>query len=146
MSNKLTDPTEILFRQIHPDLMHDGEPASSGFRPKDSDKDMLSVDRGSLTSPESAHALFTGNGYSSVAVFGVSVGEFDSCGISCEPDPLEAADGKSANPAHALASFVGYGSSKQKTLAKKIKRAALSRGILHPVSEVDAEAAAQPSD
>ncbi|MBR2174478.1 hypothetical protein [Sphingopyxis sp.] len=132
MSNKLTDAAEVMFRQIHPDLLQDGEPASSGFRPKESDKDKLSVDRGALTTPVDAHTLFTSNGYQSIAVYGVSVGEFDDCGIPCEPDPLAAEDGKAANPAHALASFSDIGTSKQKTLAKKIKKAAVARGILHP--------------
>lgn len=131
MGDKLTDGEEVLLRQIHPDLMQDGEPASSSFRPKESDKNMLSVDRGALTTPADAHALYTGNGYSSAAVYGVSVSEFESNGIPCESDPLDEADDIRANPAHALASFAGHGTSKQKTLAKKIKKQAVARGILY---------------
>lgn len=131
MGAKLTNPAEILFRQIHPDLMQDGVPASSGFRPSESDKDMLSVDRSSLTSPSAAHTLYTANGLASEAVFGVSVGEFQDNGLPCQEDPIVASAGTAANPAHALASFVGHTVSKQKTLAKKIKRVAVARGVLH---------------
>lgn len=132
MGDRLTDGGEVLYRQIHPDLMQDGEPASSGFRPKESDKDKLSVDREAMTTPADAHALYTGNGYQSDAVYGVTVGEFESFDLPCESDPVPAEDGKAANPAHALAIFAGYGNSKQKTLAKKIKKLAVARGVLHP--------------
>lgn len=96
---------------------------------------MLSVDRGSLTTPQDAYTLYTENGLASAAVYGISVGEFDAVGIPCEEDPLPKTDKASANPAHGLASFSGYGSSKQKTLGKKLKKMAMARGLLHPKSE-----------
>lgn len=132
MGDILTDHAEVLLRQIHPDLIQDGEPSSSNFRPKDTDGGKLSVDRSAVTTAEAAFALYTSNGYSSVAVYGVSVGDFDGCGIQCEADPLLATEKLAANPAHALADFTKFGSSKQKTLAKRIKKAAIARGILHP--------------
>lgn len=135
MGVELTDETEVLFRQIHPDLMQDGEPASSSFRPKESDKNKLSVDRGALTTAAAAFDLFTSNGYTSVAVYGVSIAEFTMCAIPCEADPLPATEEKKANPAHALANFEEFGGSKQKTLAKRIKQAAIARGILHPKAD-----------
>lgn len=135
MGEKLTDQAEVLFRQIHPDLMQDGEPASSSFRPKDADKDMLSVDRSALTTASDAHALYTNNGHRSAAVYGLTVAEFEGFGISCEDDPLEETEESTANPAHALASFAGYGRSKQKTLGKRLKKFAVARGCLHPLAE-----------
>ena len=132
MGAKLTNGEEVMFRQIHPDLVQDGEPSSSNFRPKEADEDKLSVDRGALTTASAAFDLYTGNGHTSVAVYGISVADFQTHGISCEEDPLPAIQGLRANPAHALASFVGFGGSKQKTLAKRIKQAAIARGVLHP--------------
>jgi len=143
MGVQLTDQAEVLFRQIHPDLMQDGEPSSSNFRPKESDEDKLSVDRGALTTAAAAFDLFTSNGYTSVAVYGISIAEFTAHAIPCEEDPLPAKEGKKANPAHALANFEKFGGSKQKTLAKRIKQAAIARGILYPkVDEADAGIAA----
>jgi len=138
MGDRLTDATEVLFRQIHPDLMQDGAPASSGFRPKDSDQNKLSVDRSAITTAEASHTLYTGNGFASVAVYGVTVGEFDECGIPCESDALVGSENLAANPAHALASFESFGVSKQKTLAKRIKKYAITRGVLHPKPDADA--------
>lgn len=132
MGAKLTNGAEVLFRQIHPDLVQDGEPSSSNFRPKESDESKLSVDRGALTTAVASFERYISNGLASVAVCGVSVAEFEACGIGCEEDPLPATDKLTANPVHALASFAGFGGSKQKTLAKRIKKAAIARGILHP--------------
>lgn len=133
MGAPLTDGAEVLLRQIHPDLVQDGTPASSAFRPKESDKNKLSVDRGAMTTASAAFDLFTSNGYTSIAVYGISVDEFGVCDIPCEHDPLPAEGEKKANPAHALANFEKFGSSKQKTLSQRIKRAAIARGILHPI-------------
>lgn len=143
MGAKLTNGPEILFRQIHPDLIQDGEPSSSNFCPKESDKDLLSVDRGALTTAEASFNLFTSNGLKSVAVYGVSVDEFSTNGIPCEEDPLAATEDLRENLSHALANFSGFGKSKQKTLAKRIKQAALARGVLHaaPVEANDEPAA-----
>jgi hypothetical protein len=137
MGEKLTDEAEVLFRQIHPDLMQDGEPASSSFRPKEADNDKLSVDRGALTTASDAHALYTSNGHRSAAVYGITVSEFAGCGIPCEDDPLEETEEAARNPAHALASFAGYGTSKQKTLGKRLKKFAVARGCLHSHAEGD---------
>lgn len=139
MGAPLTDGAEVLLRQIHPDLVQDGTPASSAFRPKESDKNKLSVDRGGMTTAAAAFDLFTSNGYTSIAVYGINVAEFGAYDIPCEEDPLPAEGEKKANPAHALASFEQFGGSKQKTLGQRIKRAAIARGILHPIdSSADA--------
>lgn len=138
MGDRLTEGSEVLFRQIHPDLMQDGEPSSSNFRPKDADENKLSVDREALTTADAAFALYTGNGFTSSAVYGVSVAEFEQHGIPCEEDPLVATATLASNPAHAVADFTGIGGSKQKTLAKRIKQAAITRGVLHPKPEEDA--------
>lgn len=134
MGAKLVDGQEVLFRQIHPDLVQDGEPSSSSFRPKEADDNKLSVDRGSMTTPADAFALYTGNGFKSVAVYGVSVREFEDNGVPCEEDALLATGTLVANPAHALASFDAHGTSKQKVVAKRIKKVAIARGILHDPS------------
>lgn len=132
MSDKLTDAEEILFRQIHPNFIDNGEPSSDRFRPSERDRNMLSVDRSSMTSAALSHALYTGNGLASAAVFGLSVQEFRSETITCVPDPIPASDGKAPNPAHALADYSAHEAKSQKVIAKKLKRLAVARGQLHP--------------
>ncbi len=132
MSDKLIDSAEVLFRQVHPELIQDGNPASSGFRPKVSDENLLSVDRSALTSAEAAHALYTMSGRLSAAVYGISVAEFDTQNVSCRGNPTSKTEAAEENPAHAVADFTAHGSSKQKTIGQKLKKAALARGLLYP--------------
>jgi len=132
MANNLSDQDEVLFRQIHPDSLQDGEPASDRFRPSERDANKLSTDRSSLTTAADAHALFTSTGKKSAAVFGLTVGEFLTESIPCVEDPVKDAPEFPDNPAHALADYSAHERNKQKVIAKRLKRLALARGCLHP--------------
>lgn len=118
-------------RQIHPNSMEGDEPASDRFRPSASDKNKLSVDRSALTSAANAHARYVASGRKSVAVFGVSVGEFDAQNIPFEEDPVAASVTAPMNLSHALADYSAHLTSQQKVVAKRLKRLALARGCLH---------------
>ena len=132
MANELIDSAEVLFRHIHPNFMENGEPSSDRFRPSEKDENLLSVDRSALVSAAEAHALYIGNGRAAVAVFGVSVAEFNGEDIGCAEDPILATDTEKANPAHALANYAKHSAKSQKNVAKKLKRLAVERGQLHP--------------
>ena len=128
----LTDKEEVLFRHIRFSLLHDGQPQSLAFAPLPKDKNLLSVDRGSMMTPRESHGLFTDNGFDCARVYGISVGEFANEKIVCRPDPLPSSDAMPrANPAHAVADFSPHNTSQQKLIAKRLKRRALSRGCLY---------------
>ena len=127
----LEDNEEVLFRQIHPNFYDGSYPGSPQFAPTAKDEGRLSVDRSSNTTAEASHALFTGNGFSSAAVYGVSVGEFGAEKLPCHPDPLEAQDGLAANPAHAYADFSAATASDSRKIAKRLRNVAVKRGCLH---------------
>jgi hypothetical protein len=57
MTNELVDEGEILFRQIHPEFMDNGEPTSQGFGPTAKDEGKLSVDRSAITDPKSSYRV-----------------------------------------------------------------------------------------
>lgn len=132
MGKPLTDAAEVLFRQIHPNFLHNGEPASDRFKPYPNDSGMMSVDRASLTTAAASHRLYTSNGFQSAAVFGVSVEEFGAENVPCRDDPLAATESTLANPAHALADYNSHDDKKQKNISKRLKRKAVARGQLHP--------------
>ena len=132
MADPLTNPDELLFRQIHPSCMHNGAPASDRFKPQPSDGGMMSVDRGSLTTPSASHALYIGNGLQSAAVYGVAVNEFSSENIECVEDPIAGTDTAVKNPAHALADYTLHEEKKWKTISKRLWRNAVGRGQLYP--------------
>ncbi len=132
MTDKIEDQDEVMFRQVHPDFIQQGEPSSCRFRPQSNDEGKLSVDRGSLTTAVQSHALYTSTGKRSAAVFGVSVAEFGSQEVAVHTDTTEATETHPANEAHALADFSAHTASKQKTIGKRLKRDAVARGRLHP--------------
>ncbi len=111
--------------------MHGGEPASSVFIPKASDGDQLSVDRSSLTTAMASYDLYTANGLKSCATYGLTVGEFHGHGLPCKPNPIKDIPGQLDNPAHALVDFSSLSGASQKKVGKRLKTAALARGVLH---------------
>ena len=131
-SQPLCDGDEVLFRQIHPSFYDNSYPSSGPFAPSAKDDSKLSVDRSSLTTAAASHALFTGNGFASVAVYGVSVAEFNAESLPCHPDPLRAEGALAANPAHAYADFSAFNPSQSKKIAKRLRNNAVQRGRLYP--------------
>lgn len=138
-TSPLDDEKEVLFRQIHPSFMQGDEvssipftPTSQAFGPTPKDDGFLSVDRSSKTSAAASFKLFNDNGNSSVAVYGVTVGEFSGEAISCTDDPLTVSENQAANPAHALADYTPHSLGQQKNKAKRLKQKAINRGRLHP--------------
>ena len=128
----LKDGDEILYRQIHPRFYEDSYPVSSQFVPTPKDESKLSVDRSSLTDAAGAHALYTGNGFQSAAVYGVTVAEFGAERLPCHSDPL-AADGKlAANTVHAYADFTAFSGNQKKNIGKRLRKLAVKRERLHP--------------
>jgi hypothetical protein len=132
MSKPLTNPDELLLRQIHPNSYANGIPASDRFRPSGKDEGMLSVDRGSMTSAARSHGLYTSRGLKSAAVFGVTLCEFQSQGLNGIEDPIPATDQEPDNPFHALMDFNGISEAQRKLLSKRLCAFAIARGRLHP--------------
>ena len=133
MTGRLSVLEEVLYRQIHPNSLQGGVPASDRFRPAPMDDNMLSTDRGSLITPEAAHQLFTSSGAMSAAVFGLTVGEFGTEEIQCLEDPVKDDPRRPDNAAHALADYSAHDLKKQKLIAKRLLKLAVTRGCLHPV-------------
>lgn len=123
---------ELLFRQINPVLMDDGRVTSQAFRPGDEDGGLLSVHRGSKTTPEAAFRVHTEQKKCrSLGVLCVSVAEAGSVGLDAYDDQeLEPV----ADPAHALVDFRPYPARNAvRKLGKKLLDLAKTRGWLHPI-------------
>ncbi len=131
MVEPLPDSSELLFRQIHPNFMDNGEPSSQAFVPTAKDENRLSVDRASITTAEQSFSLFTKGGRLSIGAYGLTVAEFASEEINAFPDPVEATGTQLANPAHAYADYSSFTANQQKNKAKRLKLKAKARGILY---------------
>lgn len=132
MCDVLKDSEELLFRQIrsrHFDSEKD-EPTSEAFQTLKQDCGKLSVDRSTIFTPKQSFDNFLKNGFDSVAVYGLTVGDFAKEGVKCFADPI-----KGKNPAHAVADYAAILSvSKNQMLkmASRLKEIAIAHGKLHP--------------
>lgn len=131
MTDLLTDDSELTYRQIHPNYMRRGLPASNRFMPSARDQNQLSVDRGSMLSAADSHAAYVALGLVSTAVYGVSVGEFREEVIPTRSDPIAASEESKGNPAHALADYAAHADVEQKLIAARLCLKAIARGTLH---------------
>jgi hypothetical protein len=120
------DRAELLYRQVHPTWIDDGQPSSQAFRPTKKDEGMLSVALASLTTAEGAFYCHTQVlGLASGGTWGVSVGEASALELDCLPDPTE------ADPAHGVVDFSGLGRKAAEAKARVLRAKALARGCLH---------------
>ena len=84
---RLTDPGEVLFRQVHPSWVHDGVPTSQAFTPTPKDEGELSIARGSRTTAEAAYKHYTTvQKFASAGTWAVTVSEANDAGLECFDD------------------------------------------------------------
>jgi hypothetical protein len=125
---RLTDPDEVLFRQVHPSWVHDGVPTSQAFTPTPKDEGELSIARGSLTSAEAAHKHHTTvQKFESVGTWAVTVAEANDAELESfdddQPDLL----------AHGFVDFRDLGRKEAKRNGILLAAHARERGRLYPV-------------
>lgn len=87
----------------------------------------MSVDRSACATAQESFDRFKANGYNTVAVYGLTVGEFRAENIECEHDP------KTENPAHTLADYSTLGTKAIVKAARRLRDLAVNRGQLHPL-------------
>jgi hypothetical protein len=129
--DRLTDQTELLYRQVHPSWLKDGQPSSQAFKPTPKDDGRLSTARSTLTSAKDAYLHHTGTlELQSAGTWAVSLAE-----VEAEPVPLAAfgdpVDEPVPDPAH---SYIEYPNDRKsiETKAKLLRAAAGARARLHP--------------
>ena len=112
----------LLWRQIHPGFVQNGQVTSQAFRPTPKDQDRLSVYDGDRITAEAAWEHYTETLHLlSHGVMAVSVAECDAQAL-----PVEA-DGRSF-PEHVSIIFAGLTISERERRAKRLREAARARG------------------
>lgn len=126
VERRLNQPDELLYRQVHPQWLVDGEPSSQAFKPTRKDQGMLSVGLGSKTTPEKAflHHIQTLR-LSSGGTWAVTVGEVAAVELTSYEQPLE------RSPAHGFIDFRGLGRGATESRAKLLLAKARDRGCLY---------------
>lgn len=123
----LTDPSEALYRQVHPSWIVDGMPSSQAFRPTKKDAGMLSITLGGKTTAEGAFVHHTqGLGRISAGTWAVTVAETAKADLPSYAQPLD------DSPDHGFIDFRGFGRGQVEIKAKLLLDKARDRGCLHP--------------
>lgn len=126
---KLTDEKELLLRQAHPSYFKEGRWTFQVFCPASSDEGLLSVSRGSMTTPKDAYQLhIEKKKLRSSGVFGFTMGDCTPLGLPCHADPEP--DPEKHDPAHAVVDFRAHGNKQREKKAKVLKEKALAAGLL----------------
>ena len=115
--NAAWEPTDLVFRQVHPKHLAAGGPNSVAFRPTPKDEDKLSVDDARVVTAEASWSHFTKKlGFASAGTWAVSAGEIAEAGdLRLLADPVEGQDDPAKNnPAHCVIDFSNVSSEGQK--------------------------------
>ena len=125
----INDADELLFRQVNPNWIREGRVSSQALRPTPKDSGLLSVDRGSMTTPEASFRLFTETlALASAGTWAVTVGECMSQGLTVLEAPLSSPPEPVANDAHAVVSYTAVSSRSQvEAKGQKLARCANDR-------------------
>lgn len=123
--NRLDDPTELLYRQVHPNFVQEGKPASLAFRPNSGDEGKMSSDRSSLVTAKASFDSYVRQ-RASAGVWAINVQECTDQNLACFPDPVE------GNEAHSIVDFNGIEEKNWEKVSKKLKSFAIGRKRIYP--------------
>lgn len=111
----------LLYRQVNPSWMQNGEPSSQVFSPTPKDEKKLSVYDGDQINAEDSWKHFTNTlGLSSKGTLAITVSEFEEEDLVVVPDSETFKE-------HTLVDFSDYSKNQIKSKAKKLKQKALDR-------------------
>ncbi len=129
VEDRLDDPDEFLYRQVHPQWIVDGEPSSQAFKPTKKDEGMLSIALGSKTTAEDAFFHHTQVlNLASGGTWAVTVGEGVAVELSSFEHPLE------NSPAHGFIDFRDLSRRAMESKAKLLLAKARDRGCVYQPS------------
>lgn len=127
----ISDESEILLRQVHPQWFQDKRLYSAAFRPTPKDEGELSVHSKALIEPEpSFHEYAKKYGDDkSAGVWGLSIADLNAQAIKAYRDPFE------NDEPHCVADFNTHTKSQWDKIGKKLRAAADTRGPLFMPTE-----------
>lgn len=131
---EITNPDELIFRQITPHILcdKDGTPASHAFGPSTADQGKPSYSRESKVTPQEAFEWHNSQARSkSVGVWGCAITEVHTANLRAVDDSGVASNTPKA-PGHCFVDFRGLTKQEIRNRRALLFRAALKRGILYP--------------
>ena len=123
---RMNDDT-LLYRQVHPNWIVNGNVSWQTFRPTPKDNGLLSVYDGDQIAPEQSRLHYVNDlRLESAGVVGVSVAQCNDLQLRVRPDPAPF-------PEHAVIDFTGLSGNQTRRKAGRLKAAANKRGWLFRV-------------
>ena len=118
----ISDASELLHRNAHPDFIQNGRISSQVFKLKTADKGQLSVQQNSKAIAAIAYARYTARDFESAGVWSVTVAECSELSLKAYDDPLPDDD------SHAVLDLTRFTTSQAHKLADKLAHKARARG------------------
>lgn len=121
------DSATLLYRHVDPVCHIQGDRVTSQlFRPMPKDGGCLSVDKGEILTPKESYDRFVKNGFRSIGILGVTVGECEEKNLEVREEPIP------KNPDHTLIDYSQLSPPSQvKKVAAMLKMIAEERGWLY---------------
>jgi|ERR1043165_268038 hypothetical protein len=118
----ITNPRELLHRNVHPLFVLDNRITSQAFLLKKEDLGQLSVQQNSKASAKVAYERYTALGYQSAGVWSVAIAECDELTLKAYDDPLDNDD------SHSIVDLTAYIPKQARKRTDKLSRKAQDRG------------------
>lgn len=128
----LSDPDELLWRNVHPSWIDDGKVSSQAFRPTRKDAGRLSTARSSKVSAAQHFEEHTGRGLQSGGVWAVTVGDASNVSLTCIYDEHSLELPTPVPTGHTSIDFIGLTDREVRKAGGVLRDRAEDRGRQHP--------------
>jgi hypothetical protein len=118
----ITNPIELLHRNVHPLFVLDNRITSQAFLLNKADLGELSVQQNSKASAMVAYERYTALGHESAGVWSIAIAECDELNLKAYDDPLDYDD------SHSIVDLTAYTSKQARKHTDKLSRKAQDRG------------------
>lgn len=137
---EILDPTENLFRQIHPNWVQNDRVSNQAFSATKAHRFLLSTSMSSRTTAEDSFRRHTEELHcQSVGVMAVTVGDVHSQSLQAFEDAVPASNGVSADPAHAVIDMSDLSHKQRSNAAEQLGNRARARGFVFRPQDTGAE-------
>lgn len=129
----ITDATQMMYRQMHPNWIVNSRVSSMAFRPSAKDNKKLSVRTSAKTTAEGAYKFQVETlGLKSLGSWGISIEEVFKIEMKCFESPITTVP---QDPSHCHIDFAGLSNRETQDKADKLANYARARGALYTPPE-----------
>ncbi|UFS93750.1 hypothetical protein [Nocardia huaxiensis] len=130
---ELDNPDELIWRNVHPTWIDNGQLSSLAFKPSPKDTGKLSGAREEKVTADKHYFEFTEElGLESAGVWAVTVGEAREQAVPCVYDAESSTKPDPCPTGHTYLDFRSHSGGRVRKIASSLRKAAEERGKRHP--------------